>query len=49
MSTVKETVKNNLPAPVYNVLREGRDVAEFIVEIDEHSVLEAANGRVARV
>jgi hypothetical protein len=25
MSTVKEAVKNKLPAPVYNVLREGRD------------------------
>ncbi len=25
MSTVKEAVKNNLPAPLYNVLREGRD------------------------
>jgi hypothetical protein len=25
MSTVKETLKNNLPAPVYNLLQEGRD------------------------
>lgn len=25
MSAVKDTLKNNLPAPVYNVLREGRD------------------------
>ena len=27
MSTLKETLKNTLPAPVYNVLREGRDAA----------------------
>ena len=29
------------------VLREGRNVAEFSGEVDEHTVLEAANGRVA--
>jgi len=27
MNTVKETLKNNLPAPLFNALREGRDAA----------------------